>query len=56
MKAEIKSRPTIKLELTLQEAKWLKAIVQNPLCDNESQNDSTLRERLFTCLHKLEGV
>ncbi|MCF8299085.1 MAG: hypothetical protein K9J13_16170 [Saprospiraceae bacterium] len=53
MKSEIKQTVEIILTLTPQEAKWLKAYVQNPMCPPEEENkeDSKMREKIFDALH-----
>ena len=38
------------LTLSKSEAEWLKAILQNPLCDNESLEDSANRHCLWYVL------
>lgn len=51
---------TVTLELTQEEAEWLKAVMQNPFSanlnfDDESEKDSEMRERFWKALQN-EGV
>lgn len=43
MQASVQSSVIIKL--TMQEARWLKAIVQNPLSDYENESDEPKQDR-----------
>lgn len=54
MKSEIIETIVYKLELTQEEANWLKALVQNPVCDpsQESKEDKEMRQNLFKALTK----
>ena len=47
---------TVLLELTLEEAKWLKVVVQNPLGDGESVGDYAMREQFFKALPEFERL
>ena len=52
MKATSNVEVTIKLELTLREARWLQDVMQNPLYgdspENEAQIDTEMRHKFFT--------
>jgi len=57
MKAEVVNNPTIKLELTHEEALWLKGVMQNPMSDDqdpskESPIDARLRETFWQVLNQ----
>lgn len=43
----------VKLELTKEEAQWLRAVVQNPLCGDPADEpgaEKTLRHKFFTAV------
>ena len=50
MKAEVEQKVTVTLKLSEQEARWLKAMVQNPICDTESIEDSQMRKGFWEAL------
>lgn len=50
MKAEVEETITVTLKLSEQDARWLKAMVQNPIRDGESCEDSQMRERFWEAL------
>lgn len=55
MKLIVKTKKSYKLDLTPEEAKWLKSIMQNPLVDNnnpdsEEPEDKEYRETMFYAL------
>ena len=55
-KATMKQVNTVLLELTIEEAKWLKVVVQNPLGDGESVGDYAMREQFFKGLPEFEQL
>lgn len=48
--AKIVIKRFVTLALNEQEAKWLKAVMQNPLREDEDESDSKFREELFETL------
>jgi len=56
MKVRIRKQLTIVLTLNEEEARWLKAAVQNPFhgknLEEESSTDSGMRKDLWNALHK----
>lgn len=55
MIADSKITKTIILELDMNEAQWLAAVMQNqlnPVNGKEETRDMIMREALFTCLHR----
>lgn len=50
MKGRIKTVSMVTLQLSEKEAKWLKGYVQNPLMEDESAQDSQMRQELFNAL------
>jgi hypothetical protein len=48
----VTQKKVVALILDEAEAEWLKSIVQNPLCDNESSRDSEMRKEIFNNLDK----
>lgn len=50
MKVGIEQKTTVTLELSGHEARWLKLMVQNPICDEESAEDSQMRQRFWEAL------
>ena len=50
MKAEVEETITVTLKLSEHEARWLKAMVQNPIRDGEGREDSQMRERFWEAL------
>jgi hypothetical protein len=50
MKADIKKSVEMQLTLTLDEAIWLKDLMQNPLFVSENEVTCKLREKFFTTL------
>jgi hypothetical protein len=50
MKSKHITEKKVRLELTEQEAEWLKSYLQNSLCDDESQQDSNMRKIFFDAL------
>ena len=50
MKAYTKVDVSVILELSQEDAEWVKALVQNPTHDDESLEDSKRREALFNYL------
>ena len=51
MKAERHVQIEVSLRLTEDEAIWLHAVMQNPWCENESQDRKTMREKFFETLN-----
>lgn len=52
-----KTQMTVTLELTQEEAEWLKAVVQNPIChdlnfDREDSLDKDMRDKFWKALHE----
>ena len=50
MKVDANMKLEINLTLTEDEAKWLREFVQNPICEDESEEDEDNRHRLFDSL------
>lgn len=59
MKATSKFKPVVVLELTVEEARWLKGVMQNPLWgdspEEESIEDNNMRRKFFDAI-LWEGV
>lgn len=55
MKAKVKKKPTITLEMTLEEASYLRELTQNPLIRTESDKDRKIREATFHALTSVIG-
>lgn len=49
--ATVETIKIVKLELSEDEAKWLKAVMQNPLVEDESPTEQRFRQLLFTALN-----
>lgn len=50
MEASVNVIKTVQLTLTEAEAHWVKGLMQNPMCENESTEDSDNRYKLFHAL------
>ena len=50
MKAETKKEVTVILEMNEKEAKWLKALMQNPLTPHENVVEGDMREKFWRAL------
>jgi len=56
VKTGIKTERTIDITLDEREARWLKAIIQNPIgctLDEENETDREMRERFWIALHEI---
>jgi len=51
MEVETKREFTVTLKLSEQEARWLKAVVQNPLSEDEGKVDSEMRQVFWDALN-----
>ena len=53
MKAHTRTRKEVVLSMDIEDAWWLKGLMQNPLIENETKQDSRRREMLFNALDKM---
>lgn len=47
MESKVSKKVTVTLVLSEEEAAWLHALVQNPLVDGESEQDTEMRKKFF---------
>lgn len=50
MEASSNVTKTVQLTLTESEARWVQAVMQNPMCEDESVEDAVNRHKLFHAL------
>lgn len=50
MESETKQKMSVIVELSQEEALWLKILVQNPIRNDESAEDREMREKFFDAL------
>ena len=50
----VEKKVTVTLVLNEAAATWLKAYVQNPICEDESERDSTMRHLFWDALKDVE--
>ena len=54
MKAEVEGKPIVRLEMSMEEALWLKNYVQNNVSGTtESRKNLEMRKNFFDALHQL---
>jgi len=53
IKSKIQRKLTITLELDEDSARWLKGMVQNPLCENPSEKEEEIRTSIWNALEDI---
>ena len=56
MRVEVETKTVVTLQLTKEEAVWLKHVFQNPLTEDETALDCEMRTRFFYVLHEHTSV